>query len=129
MSVFVNMMSPSKTTALAHRLERLTGEPALTCVPRYRSAGDELSRDPNFRATLSRLTALADRRRLTAVRLLEKRGELCACEIQAALGLSHPGVSYHMRILIRAGFAEGHRRGKWVYYRLTPRARDMLRWA
>ena len=51
---------------------------------------------------------------------MRKSGELCACEIQAALGLSHPAVSYHMSMLVQAGLVRSERRGKWIHYTLTP---------
>lgn len=59
---------------------------------------------------------------MTAVILLRRRPELCACEIQAVLGVSHATVSHHMRILSNAGIVQGRRKGKWMYYRLASAA-------
>jgi len=59
---------------------------------------------------------------MTAVSLLRRRPELCACEIQAVLGVSHATVSHHMRVLSKAGIVQGHRKGKWMYYRLASAA-------
>ncbi len=126
MSTNINMMSVIREPELARRLEKLTGEEASACIPRYRSLATGLTRGHEFRDALRRFAALADRRRLLAVRLLDKHPELCACEIQAALGLSHPAVSYHMRILVQAGIVETERRGKWIHYRLSPAARGIF---
>lgn len=114
------MMSPTKGSAgLAPRLERLTGKDAACCVPEYEHLAREITRSPSFSAAAGRARALADERRLMAVALLRRRGELCACEIQAALGVSHATVSHHMAVLAEAGLVAGERRGKWMYYRLA----------
>lgn len=63
------------------------------------------------------MKALSDQNRVKAVKMLEGK-ELCACEIQAALGLAQPTVSKHLRILEEAGLVVGNRHGQWVRYRL-----------
>ena len=114
------MMATSEMVALGQRLHRLTGEPARECVLTYRSVAEEIERQPPFRRALQRFAAVSDRRRLLTLSLLREKGELCSCEIQAALGISHPAVSRHMTILLRARLVERERRGKWVHYRLSP---------
>jgi predicted transcriptional regulator len=114
------MMSTATTNpALAYRLERLTGEDATCCIPEYRDLGKEVAASARFPSALKRARALADEHRLLAVALLRRRKELCACEIQAATGLSHATVSHHMGILVEAGFVRSRRQGKWMYYRLN----------
>ena len=120
MSIHLDMTSVTPVTSLSGRLERLTGTRGDQCLPVYRSQARELSRGPDFAHHLRSLRALSDRKRLIAVGLLRKSGELCACEIQAALGLSHPAVSYHMSMLVQAGLVRSERRGKWIHYTLTP---------
>jgi ArsR family transcriptional regulator, arsenate/arsenite/antimonite-responsive transcriptional repressor len=122
----VDMMTAADVVALGQRLHKLTGVPDAECVPRYRTMAATLGRDPAFKEALGRFVAVADRRRLLALGMLKRNGELCACEIQAALGVSHPAVSHQMRILIRAGLVERERRGKWTHYRLTPGGADVL---
>ena len=112
-------MVQGERRALSHRLERLTGEPARVCLPRYLLTGSTLSRHPAFETALKRFNALADRRRLLALSLLLRKADLCACEVQAVTGLTHSAVSYHMGILRRAGLVESYRRGKWIRYRIT----------
>jgi DNA-binding transcriptional ArsR family regulator len=120
MSMSVNLMATAKPERiLGERLERLTGEEAACCVPEYRTLAREIHRSADFPAALRRVKALADEKRLLAVALLKRRGELCACEIQAATRLSHPTVSHHMSVLTDAGWVTSRRAGKWMYYRLS----------
>lgn len=113
-------------TDLVRRLERL-GEDAPACdVDEYRAIADDIRHDETFQSRLDRAKALADENRLVALHLLARRGEVCACEIQAALDLTHATVSHHMARLVDAGLVDAKRRGKWRYYRLTDRGRRML---
>jgi DNA-binding transcriptional ArsR family regulator len=106
-------------TQLGARLQRLTGDEATACVPRYRALADRIVRSRDFPLALRRVKALAEEHRLLAAALLRRRGELCACEIQAATGLSHATVSHHMAVLADAGLVGSRREGKWMYYRWT----------
>lgn len=112
--------------ALAKRLETLTGDDAACCVQDLRAEADAVRATPAFERALLTAKALADERRLLALALLKRRGETCACEMQAALGLTHATVSHHMSCLLSAGLVTCERRGKWCYYDLTPHARDLV---
>ena len=68
---------------------------------------------------LTALKALADESRLRIVWMLEQR-PLCACEIQAVLGLAQSTVSRHLQILEDIGFIASERAGPWKNYRLHP---------
>lgn len=116
------MTSPKLEIGLVGRLGRLTGSDGDSCLTRYQGMGKRVARGKQFAAALARARALADEQRLTAVAILRREGELCACEIQAALGLTHATVSHHMTVLTAAGIVSARRRGKWMYYRLTPGA-------
>jgi len=61
--------------------------------------------------------ALGDPTRLRIVKLLEG-GELCVCQLTAALGMGQSRISRHLSILKEAGQIVDNRKGKWVYYRL-----------
>jgi len=116
----VNMMSTVKAdSALATRLQRLTGEEAACCVPEYQDLAKKVAASARFPEALKRVRALSDENRLLAVALLKRRKELCACEIQAATGLTHATVSHHMAVLVGAKLVKGRRQGKWMYYRLA----------
>lgn len=67
--------------------------------------------------------ALADPTRLRVLKLLG-RGELCVCEIAAALAIEQPRLSFHLRILKQAGILSLRRRERWILYRLNDA--DML---
>jgi ArsR family transcriptional regulator len=112
------MATTTIEAGLIPRLERLTGADGACCIPDYRERAQGITRNRRFSVTLARVRALADESRLTAVALLRRSRELCACEIQAALGVTHATVSHHMRILERAEIVSSERRGHWTYYRL-----------
>jgi ArsR family transcriptional regulator len=63
-------------------------------------------------------SALADKNRLNILQLLTFR-EMCVCELTAALNLTQPNLTYHVKKLESAGLVNRERRGKWVYYSLT----------
>ena len=45
---------------------------------------------------------------------------ICACDVQAFIGLAQPTVSQHLKILVEAGLLDVEKRGKWNYYSLRP---------
>jgi ArsR family transcriptional regulator len=61
--------------------------------------------------------ALSDETRLRIVKLLEN-GELCVCDIVAALDMVQPKVSFHLGVLKNAGLLKDRKKGKWVHYSL-----------
>jgi len=65
---------------------------------------------------ISIFQALSDETRLRILKLLEI-GELCVCDIVAALDLIQPKVSFHLGILKDAGLVKGRKEGKWIHYR------------
>ncbi|QEN13033.1 Rv2640c family ArsR-like transcriptional regulator [Mycolicibacterium sp. ELW1] len=66
-----------------------------------------------------RLKALADPVRVKLVSLLfgSDAGEVCSCDLAAAVELSESTVSHHLSQLRRAGLVESERRGMNVYHR------------
>ncbi len=63
------------------------------------------------------LKAAADPNRVRILKMLES-GEMCACQIVAALRLSQSTVSKHLSLLHAAGLVEERKAGRWVYFRL-----------
>jgi biotin operon repressor len=61
--------------------------------------------------------ALSDEKRIGILKLLEFR-EMCVCELTAALGVTQPNLTHHIKKLESAGLVESERRGKWVYYQI-----------
>jgi len=68
--------------------------------------------------------ALADETRLRVLKLLSD-GELCVCEIAAALELEQPRLSFHLSVLKKAGFIVNRRQQRWILYRLNDQ--DLLK--
>ena len=71
------------------------------------------------------LSAIVDPTRRRILSLLKEKGccsidksfGMCACDIEAKVGLSQPTVSHHMKILTKAGLVESEKIGQWMWYR------------
>lgn len=63
------------------------------------------------------MKALSDPSRVRIMKVLEQ-GEMCVCEICAALDLPQPTVSNHLRIMEGAELVASRKDGVWVNYRL-----------
>ena len=61
--------------------------------------------------------ALSEETRLRILKLLEQ-GELCVCDIVAALDIIQPKVSFHLNVLKEAGFLKDRKQGRWTHYRI-----------
>jgi ArsR family transcriptional regulator len=61
---------------------------------------------------------------LRIIKLLEQ-GELCVCDIVAALDLIQPKISFHLAVLKEAGLIKDRKQGKWVHYSIDDA--DMFR--
>lgn len=72
--------------------------------------------------------AVSDPARLQVLALIRasESGELCACDFPAALGLSQPTVSHHLKILTEAGLLARRQEGTWAHFRLIPERLDEL---
>ena len=68
--------------------------------------------------------ALSDETRLRIIKLLEQ-GELCVCDIPAALDIVQPKVSFHLSALKEAGLIKDRKQGKWIHYSLSEK--DLFR--
>ena len=62
--------------------------------------------------------ALSEGTRLRILKLLEN-GELCVCDIVAALDTIQPKVSFHLSTLKEAGLITDRKQGKWVHYKMN----------
>jgi len=63
--------------------------------------------------------ALSDSTRLNIVMLLVN-GELCVCQIEAALGIHQAKISRHLAYLRKHGIVKVRDQWKWKYYSLVP---------
>jgi len=69
---------------------------------------------------------LVDSTRRRILALLVDQGELCVCELTAALDEIQPKISRHLGILKDAELVTPRREGTWMFYRL---AGPLPRWA
>lgn len=67
---------------------------------------------------ISLFKALSDETRLKILKLLET-GELCVCDIVAALNMVQPKVSFHLNVLKKANLVKDRKEGKWMHYRIN----------
>lgn len=63
--------------------------------------------------------ALNEPLRRAIVALLTCEGELCVCELVAAMNEAQPKISRHLGILRDAGWVLSRREGTWMHYRLA----------
>jgi ArsR family transcriptional regulator len=69
-------------------------------------------------ADLAVFRACSDATRLRLLFLLEA-GELCVCELVAALRMPQGKVSRHLAVLKHAGLVRDRRDGTWIHYSLS----------
>jgi len=70
--------------------------------------------------------ALADETRLRILALLLE-GELCVCELIAALELPQSTTSRHLAYLRNSGWVKDRRQGVWMYYNLNVDENTLIR--
>jgi ArsR family transcriptional regulator len=70
-----------------------------------------------MKEVLAVFKALSDETRLRILKLLEG-GELCVCDIVAALDTSQPRASFHLAALKEAGLICDRREGRWIHYNM-----------
>jgi len=79
---------------------------------------------------IKQLKAISDPARMTILKCLKNpqccaldldKG-MCACDIEAQLGLSQPTISHHMKVLRDAGLVEAEKIGQWVWYKRNEKA-------
>jgi ArsR family transcriptional regulator, arsenate/arsenite/antimonite-responsive transcriptional repressor len=59
--------------------------------------------------------------------LSRSAGDVCVCDLEAALPVKQPTVSHHLRLLREAGLIDCERRGLWAYYFVQREAVAALR--
>jgi len=79
---------------------------------------------PTLAPLVDTYKALAHPARLRILAML-RGGDLCVCQVTAALGLAASTVSAHLAELRRAGLVEEQKEGRWVRYRLREGASDL----
>ena len=59
--------------------------------------------------------------------LTRQAGQVCVCDIEAAVPVKQPTVSHHLRLLREAGLIDVERHGLWAYYYVNQEALAALR--
>jgi len=74
------------------------------------------------------LSILAHPVRLQILAILARRaGQVCVCDLEAALPVKQPTVSHHLKLLRAAGLIDCERHGLWAYYFVNQDALTQLR--
>jgi DNA-binding transcriptional ArsR family regulator len=94
------------------------GKPSCAQIEDLEKILSEMPSEEEMQKNADTIKALADPTRLKIIYLL-KRGELCVCEIMAALVKPQPTVSHHLNILKNAGLLKWRKEGVWIHYRLS----------
>ncbi len=66
--------------------------------------------------------ALSEEPRLRILNLLLTQGELCVCDIMAALELPQSTASRHLAYLKKSGWVDDRREAVWIYYSISRNA-------
>lgn len=59
--------------------------------------------------------------------LARHAGQVCVCDLEAAVPVKQPTVSHHLRLLREAGLVDSERHGQWAYYFIRREALTALR--
>ena len=71
-----------------------------------------------MRTFIKVMKSLSDANRVKLLKMLQHKS-MCVCEMQAALQVSQPTVSKHLKLLEDAGLVGFKKDGLWVNYHLT----------
>ena len=94
-----------------------SGDNAEEHIKELKKAASEAADPADAKRRAKIMKALGDENRQRVLGLLGRR-EMCVCELMAALELTQPTTSHHLKILEEAGVVAGRREGKWVFYGL-----------
>jgi ArsR family transcriptional regulator, arsenate/arsenite/antimonite-responsive transcriptional repressor / arsenate reductase (thioredoxin) len=84
------------------------------------------SNAPETISPIQLFKSMSDELRLQCLMLVQYEGELCVCELMAALEDEQPKVSRHLALLRKSGLLVDRKLGQWVFYRINP---DLPTWA
>lgn len=108
--------NPFETT-----LNELSGRVSMFVLIETKKQAPKVEFDP-----IQFFKSLTDEVRLRCLMLIQYEGELCVCEMMAALDDIQPKVSRNLALLRKNGLLVDRRQGQWMYYRINP---DLPTWA
>jgi DNA-binding transcriptional ArsR family regulator len=94
------------------------GKPDCAQIKNLEKILSEMPSEDEIQKNADTIKALGDPTRLKIIYLLE-HGELCVCEIMAALEKPQPTVSHHLNLLKNAGLLKWRKEGVWIHYKLS----------
>lgn len=85
--------------------------------------------DPDTDDIARLLRVLADPARLRILQVLAaaETGEVCACDLPAALDRTQSTVSHHLGQLVSAGLITREQRGKWAWFSIDHSRLDQVK--
>jgi DNA-binding transcriptional ArsR family regulator len=83
---------------------------------RVRTVRESLAGTEETEAISGLFKVLADPSRCRLVEAIIEAGELCVCDLAAAVEMSESNVSHHLRVLRSHGLVRARRDGKMVFY-------------
>jgi ArsR family transcriptional regulator len=84
--------------------------------------------DANARTLASDFDILAHPVRLQLLDVLARNeGQVCVCDLEAAVSVKQPTVSHHLRLLREANLIGFEKRGLWTYYFVNRKELGALR--
>lgn len=72
------------------------------------------------------LNILGNKTRVAILAIMEKHGDVCACELQPALGLPQPTITTHLRKMYDIGLLKQKEVWKYSYYFINPKYRALI---
>ncbi len=83
--------------------------------------------DSNRFRDISRiLNVLGNKTRVAILDIMDKYNEVCACELQPALGLPQPTITSHLRKMYDIGILQQNEVWKYSYYSINPEYRELI---
>jgi len=76
--------------------------------------------------TVEILKAISDPIRLSIIKKLYSKDELCACDILDDYKITQPTLSFHMKKLTQCGLVVSRKDGTWVRYKVNSEYYNLL---
>ncbi len=72
-----------------------------------------------FEKITEMLSAVSNKARIAILSLMMREGELCTCDLQAALKIPQSTVTIHLKNLYNAGFLKKREKWRYTYYSIN----------
>ncbi len=72
------------------------------------------------------LNILGNKKRIAILAVIKEHKEVCACELQPALGMPQPTITSHLRKMYDIGILKQKEVWKYSYYFISPKYRSLV---